>query len=170
MEKVMSEQNGAANTNADAGAQNAPKTDERSGWTAEQWQDFAQREADRRVTEAQKKWREDLTAQLTAKEQDAETRIGAVLEKAKQAETRAAFAERANEAGIADIRAAWAVVKEYGLADNTGAVDFKKLKDAHPALFAGAKQSVAGRPSDTGAKTGKPDMNALIRGSLTGVQ
>jgi hypothetical protein len=93
------------------------------------------------VTDAQKKWREDLAAQVTAKDKDAETKITTVLEQAKQAETRAAFAELAHGAGIADIRAAWAVVKEYGLANDKGVVDFNKLKDAHPALFAPAKST-----------------------------
>ena len=139
--------------------------DERAGWTVEQWQDFHQREADRRVTEAQKKWREDLAAQLTAKDQDAEQRISTVLEQAKQAETRAAFAELAHKAGIADIRAAWAVVKEYGLADDKGSVNFDTLKEAHPALFATQnKTTTAVRPvDDTKGSDGKINMTAVIR-------
>ena len=169
----MTDAIGADNANVTTGAENAPNPqDERAGWTPEQWADFTQRESDRRVTEAQKKWREDLAAQLTAKEQDAETRINAVLEQAKQAETRAAFAERANEAGIADVRAAWAVVKEYGLADDKGAVDFKALKDAHPALFAASvRQSVAGRPADTDVQIATPKtLGAALKQALQNKQ
>ncbi len=159
-EQGVTDNGGAAGNGNNAG------TDERAKWTPEQWADFAQREADRRVTEAQKKWREDLTAQLTAKDRDAEQRIAATLEKAKQAETRAAFVERANDAGVADLRAAWAVVREYGLADDKGRVDFDKLKADHPTLFAGQKpvRSVAGTPGDTG-NNNKLDMTALIRQS-----
>jgi len=169
---MTDKKDGAADVNAgaDAATDTDTKKDERSGWTVEQWQEYAQREADKRVTDAQKKWRTDLAAQLTAKDQDAETRIVAALEQAKQAETRAAFAERANEAGITDVRAAWAVVKEYGLSDDKGGVDFKQLKDNHPALFGAAKQSVsvAGRKPDTGENPGgKPDMNKLLIGALT---
>ena len=168
----MADNDGADNANASGGApatDNKQPQDERAKWTPEQWADFTQRESDRRVTEAQKKWREDLAAQLAAKDKDAETRITSVLEQAKQAETRAACAERAHEAGIADIRAAWAVVKEYGLASDKGEVDFKKLQDAHPALFVSKSvQSVAGKPGDV--THGKTNMTALLRAEARGAK
>ena len=166
----MAENDGAEGANDSGGAKATEqgKQDDRAKWTPEQWADFTQRESDRLVSEAQKKWRDDLAAQLTAKDKDAETRISAVLEQAKQAEARAEFAERATDAGISDVRAAWAVVKEYGLANDKGLVDFKKLKDAHPALFGIAvRQSVAGKPGDV-TRDGKTDMTALLRRAARG--
>jgi hypothetical protein len=154
--------NGTDNPNSVEGGNSVTK-DERSAWDTAQWDRHVQSETDRRVKDAQKKWREDLAAQLTAKDKDAETKITGVLEQAKQAEARAAFAELAHKEGIADIRAAWAVVKEYGLMSDKGGVDFNKLKDAHPALFAAAKNTVVRHVDDTKGANGKTDMTALIR-------
>ncbi len=162
----MSDDKGGANTGADnqGNVDGNGETNERAKWTPEQWETWAAREADRRVSDAQKKWRGDLTAQLTAKDQDAETRVQTALQQAQQAETRAAFAERATTVGIADVRAAWAVVKEYGLANDKGEVDFDKMKDAHPSLFAAQprKTTPAGRTPDTGGKN-KLSMTDILR-------
>lgn len=164
----MADDVGTKDANENGGAK-APQ-DERAKWTPDQWADFTQREADRRVTEAQKKWRDDLTAQLTAKDRDAESKIQEALAKAEQAETRAAFVERAGTAGVVDVKAAWAVVQTEGdtFRDRRGGVDFDKLKAEHPSLFvSAAKQSIASHRADVGTG-GKTDMNALLRGARIG--
>jgi hypothetical protein len=162
---MADENTGTANANGNGGGAGTAQgsQDDRTKWTTDQWQDFTQRESDRRVTDAQKKWREDLAAQLTAKDKDAEQKISTVLEQAKQAEARAAFVELAHASGIADVKAAWAVVKEYGLSDSKGNVDFGKLKDAHPSLFVGqSKPSVVHRQDDAGNGE-KLNMTKILR-------
>ena len=153
---------------ADDKAPENKTTDERAKWTTSDWEDFAQREADRRVTDAQKKWRQDLTEQLTAKEKDAETKITEALTKAEQAETRAAFVEQATSAGIADLKAAWALVQtsKDDFTDRRGNVDFEKLKTEHPALFGGGNKQrpVGNAPGD--AQTAPKNLGEAMKQAI----
>jgi hypothetical protein len=80
-------------------------------------------------------------------------------------ETKAEFYEVAHEAGVTDLKLAYIVAKEEKLIDKRGNVDFDKLKEAHPSLFASPRRP----PGDAGAGTGGEgsgrtrDMNAAIR-------
>jgi len=150
-------QGGAAN--GDAGATgNEKKVDERATWTVEDWT----REIDRRVNEAQKKWRADMQAALAAKDADAESKIAKLQADLREAESRAAFGERALAAGVTDIVAAYAVAKTKNML-NDGGCDFDRLKREHPALFATATRAdaAAGRRGDTG-DDGKLNMSRVL--------
>ena len=174
--QTMSEGNDGGAQSTGTGAAGASTDDknqsERANWTPEQWEDWATLEAGRRVTDAQKKWNTDLAERLTAKEKDSETKINEVLKRAEQAETRAAFAERANKAGISDMKAAWALVQTAAddYTDRRGEVDFDKLKENHPALFGveNKRRPVSNAPGDSVAKP-KTLGDALKRTALGGL-
>lgn len=143
-------------------------TSPEKAYTKEEFDAALQRETDRRLTKAQTKWAEDLkTAFGTSDIEQAKKHVETISGQAKQAEIRAAFAERATTAGIVDLKAAWAVAKEYGLISEKGDVDLKKLESDHPSLFGPKPRSVGGAP--TGDPPQKRNMTALLRKAATGV-
>jgi len=120
-----------------------------------------QREADRRVTEAQKKWRSDLETTIADKTKDSDAKLTELTGKASEAEARATFAEEAGAQGVTDIRAAYAVAKSEGLIKD-GKPDWKKLQSEHPALFGKLRTTAAAEKADIGSKQ-KPNMTQLLR-------
>ena len=147
--------NGAAGGNA-GDSQGTAKT-----YTQADFDAALRSEADRRVTEAQKKWKSDLEATIADKTKDAESKLTELTGKASEAEARATFAEEAGSQGVTDIRAAYAVAKAEGLIKD-GKPDWKKLQAEHPALFGKPRTTAAAENADVKNAT-KPDMNQLLR-------
>jgi multidrug efflux pump subunit AcrA (membrane-fusion protein) len=152
----------------DSAAANA-KADTGKVWTDKEFQDALTREADRRVSQAQAKWADDMKATLgTADLNGVKSQLETLASQAKQTEARANFAEAAITQGIADVKAAWAVAKEYGLINEKGKTDFEELKKNHPSLFAQPRNGTpAGRPASAG-EPGKTNVTALLRDVVRG--
>jgi multidrug efflux pump subunit AcrA (membrane-fusion protein) len=168
--RMPDETNGnAANAGTgDSAAANA-KADTGKVWTEKEFQDALTREADRRVSQAQAKWAEDMKATLgTTDLSGVKSQLETLASQAKQTEARANFAEAAITQGIADVKAAWAVAKEYGLINEKGRTDFEELKKNHPSLFAQPRTGTpAGRPASAG-EPGKTNVTALLRDAVRG--
>lgn len=122
---------GGPDTGADSGHQ-----DERTKWTADDWQ----RETDRRVNEAVKKQREALKTALEAKERDAEKTVAELRASIEAAERKAAFADAALKAGIRDVAGGFAIANSLGYFDGA-TLKTDELRRNHPGLFAGASQN-----------------------------
>lgn len=151
-----------ANTNGNAGGNaGGSQGTEKTTYTAEEHRAELQREADRRVSEAQRKWREQLDATVADKTKDAESKLAELTGKASEAEARATFAEEASSQGVTDVRAAYAVAKAEGLIKD-GKPDWKKLQSEHPALFGKPRVTAAADPADAGPKQ-KPNMTQLLK-------
>ena len=86
------------------------------------------------------------------------------------ANARADFFADAIEAKIADPRAAWAIIKEYGYFDRKGAPDFAALREHHPRLFGpDTHQANAHGGAGQGSGVGAPlTMDELMRAGLPG--
>lgn len=147
--------NGTATTTADAGDKpdSTPKTET---YTA----DDMQREADRRVTLAQKKWREEQDSLLADKTKDAETKLAELQAKAEQAESYAQFLETATAAGIRNTKAAYKVARDEYI-DKRGRFDVTAFRADNPEFFSPAPTANAGSGTDNPPKN--VDMNDLIR-------
>lgn len=154
---------GGNGAGADAG-------DGRDKWTRDDWERHVQRESDRRVTDALKKREEEYKTLLSDTNKTAEEKLKTYEAQLQEERTRADFLTDAISHGVTDPRAAFAVVKEYKIADNKGRVNFEELKKAHPALFAqsGSTRSVAGATGDTGGG-GKRNMTKLLRDAARGI-
>lgn len=81
-------------------------------------------------------------------------------------ESRAAFYEEAHSAGVKNLKLAWAAAQTFEAKDRNGNVDFAKLKEAAPELFALPVAKTP--PANAGAGAGqqgivKQDMNAFMR-------
>jgi hypothetical protein len=162
---------GIAGTGDKAAAGNA-KAEAGKVWTESEFQDALTREADRRVSQAQAKWADDMKATLgTTDLNGVKNQIEALATEAKQIKARADFAEASISQGISDIKAAWAVAKEYGLISDKGKADFDELKKNHPSLFAITQRTgtPAGRPASAG-DPGKTNVTAMIRDAVRGNQ
>ena len=158
-DKTGNAANAGTDENSNAANQNDLQTKNKSGWTQQEFEDALQREADRRVSQAQDKWASTVKEALGTNDLNAvKTQLEKLQAEASTAKNRAAFAETAHTQGIADIKAAWAVAKEYALIDDKGRVDFEKMKTEHPSLFGnnGKPTNPGGRTPDTG---GKKNMN-----------
>jgi hypothetical protein len=158
-EDKNAETNGAATDNGgNATGGTAGATDERANWTRTDWERHVQRESDRRVTDALTKKEAEYKALLTDTKTTADEKLKQYEAQLSSERMRAEFMAAANAKGITDPRAAYAVVKEYGLADDRGRVNFDKLKSEHPLLFAasGSTRSVAGAAGDIGQNFDTP--------------
>ena len=153
---------GATGTGGGAG-------DERDKWSRADWERHTQSESDRRVTEVLKKKEEEYKTLLADAGKTAESKLKDYEAQLTSERTRAEFMAASIAQGVGDPKAAWAVVREYGLTDAKGAVDFARLKVDYPSLFAASAnaKSVAGRQGDQGTG-GKIDMNTLLRGAAIG--
>jgi len=137
------------------------QTDERAGWSREEWERFASSEADRRVTQALKQKETEYKTLLSDQEKTAEEKLKAYETQLANERARAVFAEQALENNVSDIKAAWAVAREYGLVSDDR-VDWSELRERHPSLFAQRKQtSAASAPGDVNGQP--PDINTLLR-------
>lgn len=99
-----------------------------------------------------------------------ESKLDDAQKQREAAERERDFITEAVREGVTDPTLAWAAVQgNETLLDRRGLVDFGKLKEQHPALFAkGSPPPPDGTPG-TGGNTppeGKPDMNDLIRGNV----
>ncbi len=121
------------------------------------------REVDRRVYEAQKKWKTDLDAILAQKDKDAETKLSDVQSTAAEASSRAAFMEKAVAEGVTDIKAAYVVAKEYKYWDGEK-LDVESLRKNHPGLFEEDVRTAAREGGATG-KDGPKTVDDFIRGT-----
>lgn len=141
----------------------------KQGMTQQDFEEALNREADRRVSQAQAKWVEDLTKELGTKDLSAvKSRLETLQAEAQTATARAEFTEAAHKNGISDIKGAWAIAKAENLIDDKGGVDFEKLKTEHPGLFGTSqKQTLLNRNADTGQKKGI-DMTAELRKAAIG--
>lgn len=146
---------GTQTATADAGA-SAGATPKTETFTAAD----LQREADRRVSDAQKKWKADLEATIADKTKDAETRLTELQNKAEQAEAYAAFIEQATGAGIRNVKAAYKVANPDYF-DKRGRFDIDAFRKDNPEFFVPAANANAG--AGAGATTTTSDMNAMIR-------
>ena len=153
-----------AGATGNGGSTGGSAGDGRDNFTRQDWERLIQSESDRRVTEALKKREDEYKALLADKDKTADEKLRTYEAQLSDERTRADFMAEAITAGITDPRAAFAVVKEYKLADQKGRINFEELKKAHPALFASAQnpRSVAGATGDNGTG-GKVNMTALLR-------
>jgi hypothetical protein len=101
---------------------------------------------------------------------DAKADVEKLRTELSDANRRADFTETAHREGVSNIRLAWAAVRELGLVDERGQVDFADLKKQAPELFrserlSGVPPGNAGAGTAPGsARSGSPrGMNAFIR-------
>ena len=120
----------AAGTAGGTGASDKPQT-----YTREEFERELQREADRRVTEAQKAWAAKQAEVLAAKDRDAETKLRELEQAAKEHEEYAAFIEAAHVAGIRNVKAAHLVAKGGGYFDQRGKFNVEKFRNDNPEFF-----------------------------------
>lgn len=141
---------------ADAGtaADSTPKTE---SYTAAD----LQREADRRVTAAQKQWKADLDAIIADKTKDAETKLTETASRAEEAERYASFVESATAAGIRNAKAAYLVAKHGSYFSAKGELETDRFKKDNPEFFTPVANANAG--AGAGAPTTAGGMNAAIR-------
>jgi len=147
---------GTPEATADAGA-NAGQTPKTETFTAAD----LQREADRRVTEAQKQWKAQQDALIADTTKSAEEKLVALEQKAAQAQEFADFVAEASAAGIRNVKAAYKVAQGDYI-NGKGKFDLAGFRKDNPEFFTPAPNANAG----DGAGNGKPtanDMNALIR-------
>lgn len=143
-----------AKTGADTG--DAQKT-EKTSYTA----DELQREADRRVTAAQKKWQEEQAALIADKTKDAETKLQELARKAEEAERYAGFIEAVTSQGVRNVKAAYTVAVHNGYIDSRGNLKLKEFRADNPEFFSPPANANAGAGA---GKTGPSGgMNEWIR-------
>ena len=152
-----------ANANGDGGNAGAGTGDERDKWTRTDWERHVQSEADRRVTDALKKTEDKYKALLADTKTNADEKLNQYQTQLAQERARAEFLAAATTKGISDVKAAWAVAREFGYLDGDK-TNWDAMKEAHPGLFVTPSKTVsaAGASPDVGTN-GKPDMNKLIR-------
>lgn len=143
-----------ATADAGAGAGATPKTET---YTAAD----LQREADRRVSEAQKKWRSEQDSLIADKTKDAETKLAELQAKAEESERYAGFIESATAAGIRNVKAAYKVAQGDYI-DKRGRFDIDAFRKDNPEFFTSPPTANAGNGTGT-TPTAKDDMNAHIR-------
>lgn len=144
-----------------ATAADGQQTDERAGWTRDEWERHVTSEVDRRVARTLKDKEAEYKALLSDRQKTAEEKLKAYETQLANERARAVFAEQALENNVSDIKAAWAVAREYGLVSDDR-VDWSELRERHPSLFAQRKQtSAASAPGDVNGQP--PDINTLLR-------
>jgi len=75
-----------------------------------------------------------------------------------------AFYEAAHQANVRNLRLAWLAANDAGLVDKTGDVDFEKLKQVAPELFAAKTLPTANAGNGAGqAGARQPSMNDFLR-------
>lgn len=147
---------GTQTATADAGA-SAGATPKTETYTAAD----LQREADRRVSDAQKKWRAEQDALIADKTKDAETKLAELQSKAEEAERYAGFIESATAAGIRNVKAAYKVAQgEY--IDKRGRFDIDAFRKDNPEFFTPHSSANAGNGTGS-VSSPQNDMNAHIR-------
>jgi hypothetical protein len=146
---------GTPEATADAGAKTdqTPKTET---YTAA---DF-QREVDRRVTDAEKKWKATQDALLADTTKSAEEKLAALEAKASQAQEYADFAAEAVAAGIRNVKAAYKVAQGDYI-NGKGKFDLAGFKKDNPEFFTPAPNANAGNGAGNGGT--KASMNDAIR-------
>jgi len=146
---------GTPEATADAGA-NAGQTPKTETFTAAD----LQREVDRRVTEAEKKWKTAQDALLADTTKSAEEKLTALATEAAQAREFADFVAEASAAGIRNVRAAYKVAQGDYI-NGKGKFDLAGFRKDNPEFFTPAPNANAG----DGAGNGKPtaSMNDAIR-------
>lgn len=154
---------GTADPNANGGnaggsGDNKPNTETKPLTEAD-----VQREADRRVNEAHKKWKADLDAAVADKTKDAETKLAAITAKAEEASRYASFLEAATTAGIRNARAAYAVAVAHGQLDG-GKFNAEKFKTENPEFFAPMPNANAG--AGAGKPSNTTDVNDALRSAF----
>ena len=128
-----------------------------------------QREIDRAVNNAHKKWKTDLDSAISAKESDLKGQIEALQQRSEDAINRAAFTDAAVEAGITDIKAAWAVARELEYWDRgKGTLDVDSMKKNHPGLFGTVKKSAGVGASGNAGQSGPQTVDDFIRSQAGG--
>jgi len=142
--------------------------DERDKWTRAEWERHAQKESDRRVTDALKEREEEFKTLLASTSATAEEKLKHYETQLAQERTRAEFMAEATAKGVADPKAAFLVATSAGFVSDKGVIDFDRLKKDHPVLFGSAvATSAAGARPDTGG-SGKLNMTAMIRQAAKG--
>jgi hypothetical protein len=152
-----------ANANANSGgkADVASKTDQHPLSKTYSEADL-QREADRRVNEAQKKWRAEQDALLADKTKDAEAKILALSEENAEATRFADFVDVASKSGIRNLKAAYMVAVGGEYLDAKGKFDLKTFQTDNPEFFGVSANANAGAGAG-GGSVHTNDINALIR-------
>lgn len=120
-----------------------------------------QREADRRVTEAQKKWKSDQEALLADKTKDAETKLAELASKAEEAERYADFVAAGAAAGVRNVKAAYLVAKHGEYFDKKGGLELERFRKENPEFFSAPPNANAGAGAGSGG--GAQSMNDFIR-------
>ena len=134
-------------------------------WNQDDWERYANSEADRRSANALKRMEDKYQSLLGDTKTTAEAKLKEYESQLATARAQADFLGAATTMGVVDTKAAWAVAREFGhIAD--GKVEWEKMKADHPLLFGGGvpqkQTSAAGAAPDVGGG-GKPDMNKLLR-------
>ena len=125
-------------------------------------QDDLNREADRRVNEAQKKWKSEQDALIADRTKDAEAKLQELQTKAEEASRKADFMSVAIAGGIKNLEAAYLVAVAHGHFTRAGKLDLVGLKEDVPEFFVSTTaRADAGRGSET--KQQADSVNAQIR-------
>jgi len=125
----------AAGSQTGTGTNQQSSTADKTVFTKEEFERELQREADRRVTEAQKAWAAKQAEILAAKDRDAEAKVRELEQAAKEHEEYAAFIEAAHVAGIRNVKAAHLVAKGGGYFDQRGKFNVEKFRNDNPEFF-----------------------------------
>ena len=120
-----------------------------------------QREVDRRVTEAQRKWKEQMDGTIADKTRDAESKLAELSGRAEEAERKAGFVESASAAGIRNVNAAYLVAK-HGDYIKSGRLDIDKFRKDNPEFFASAPNANAGAGAGVATQSANA-FNAWLR-------
>lgn len=159
----MAEQDGGQGTqDANGGAGGAADQDQKTGGAKTYTADELQREADRRVTEAQKKWKAEQDALLTDTTKNAETKLAELKAKTEEAERYADFIEKGTASGIRNHKAAYLVAKHGDYFDKKGNLELERFKKENPEFFGVTANADAGRGAGGGGGKGGT-MNDFIR-------
>ena len=122
--------------------------------------DELNREADRRATAARKAALAEQQALIADATKTAEAKLAEISAKAEEAERYATFCDAATQNGIRNLKAAYAVAREFGLVKD-GKFDVSEFKKKAPEFFASTVGAAPGAGTQSPAPTG--GMNAFIR-------
>lgn len=122
-----------------------------------------QRESDRRVSEAQKKWKEQLDTAIADKTKDAEAKLAELSKATEAAQKYATFLEGATTAGIRNVKAAYMVATGGDYLKRDGRLDIDKFQKDNPEFFAPHPNANAGAGAGTPTNSANA-FNSWLRG------
>ena len=119
--------------------------------------------------ESERTARKDLEKQVRDLAKKAETgsesqkQLTELADKLSATERQNAFYDRAHSMGVRNLKLGYVAVREAGLIDDRGEVDWDKAKKQFPELFTSTQTAKSNGGEGTGSVPGKVDMNQLLR-------